>query len=182
MTSDSGRLLWTGVAVLLWLALVAVVVWREARARRQVRQGLAAPETDQSVLVAFASQTGFGEDLASMTAETLRRGGLSARVAPLDQVDAGTLQTCGRALLIVSTTGEGDPPDNAARFVRRVMTEAPHLSGLRYGLLALGDRDYDRFCGFGFAVDGWLRRAGAEPLFDLVEVDNGDAGDRKSVV
>ena len=176
MTSDSGRLLWTGVAVLLWLALVAVVVWREARARRQVRQGLAAPETDQSVLVAFASQTGFGEDLASMTAETLRRGGLSARVAPLDQVDAGTLQTCGRALLIVSTTGEGDPPDNAARFVRRVMTEAPHLSGLRYGLLALGDRDYDRFCGFGHAVDGWLRRAGAEPLFDLVEVDDGDAG------
>lgn len=95
MTSDSGRLLWTGVAVLLWLALVAVVVWREARARRQVRQGLAAPETDQSVLVAFASQTGFGEDLASMTAETLRRGGLSARVAPLTRSTPGRSRPAG---------------------------------------------------------------------------------------
>ena len=43
-----------------------------------------------------------------------------------------------------------------------------------FGLLALGDRSYDHVCGFGHAVDGWLRRSGAEPLFDLVEVDDGE--------
>src|SRR5690606_21173838 len=50
------------------------------------------------------------------------------------------------------------------------------LTGLRYGLLALGDRDYAQFCAFGHRLDGWLRSAGAQPLFDLIEVDNGDEG------
>jgi sulfite reductase (NADPH) flavoprotein alpha-component len=50
------------------------------------------------------------------------------------------------------------------------------LSGLSYGLLALGDHTYTDFCGFGRALDGWLQRLGAETLFDRVEVDNGDAG------
>ncbi|QYF86089.1 sulfite reductase subunit alpha [Brevundimonas sp. PAMC22021] len=176
MTGDPVRLLWTLVALLLWLALVAAVAWREARARRRSAPRASPRAEGETVLVAFASQTGFGEELAVMTAETLRRGGSAVRMTPLDQVDTETLRTCGRALLIVSTTGEGDPPDNAARFVRRVMTDEADLSGVRYGLLALGDRDYDQFCGFGHAVDGWLRRAGAEPLYDLVEVDNGDAG------
>jgi sulfite reductase (NADPH) flavoprotein alpha-component len=91
-------------------------------------------------------------------------------------LDVQTLKATDRALLIVSTTGEGDPPDGAARFVRRAMVETADLSGLRFGLLALGDRSYDQFCGFGHAVDGWLRRSGAEPLFDTVEVDNGETG------
>jgi sulfite reductase (NADPH) flavoprotein alpha-component len=49
------------------------------------------------------------------------------------------------------------------------------LPDLSYGLLALGDRSYRDYCGFGHAVDGWLRRSGATPLFDLVEVDDADA-------
>ena len=56
------------------------------------------------------------------------------------------------------------------------MAAPADLADLRFGVLALGDRSYDQFCGFGHAVDGWLRRAGAEPLFDTVEVDNGEAG------
>ncbi|WP_374514109.1 sulfite reductase subunit alpha, partial [Brevundimonas sp.] len=61
-------------------------------------------------------------------------------------------------------------------FVNRHMAAPADLAGLRYAVLALGDSSYARFCGFGRALDGWLRRAGAEPLFDRVEVDDGDAG------
>jgi sulfite reductase (NADPH) flavoprotein alpha-component len=50
------------------------------------------------------------------------------------------------------------------------------LTGLSYGLLALGDATYADFCGFGRALDGWLQRSGAAPLFDRIEVDDGDTG------
>lgn len=177
MTLDPARWLWAAGAILLWLALIALIVWRERRARARARARSEAMAGDgEAVLVAFASQTGFAEELAWMTAKALGQGGVGARVLSFSDVDIETLKTAGRALLIVSTTGEGDPPDAAAGFVRRAMGCNADLSDLRFGLLALGDRSYDRFCGFGHAVDGWLRRSGAEPLFDPVEVDDGDAG------
>jgi sulfite reductase (NADPH) flavoprotein alpha-component len=183
VTADPQRWLWAVGALVLWLALIAVIVWRERRAKAQARArsdafagaGAGAGE-GQAVLIAFASQTGFAEELAWMTARALSDGGVGARVSSFADLDVQTLKATDRALLIVSTTGEGDPPDSAARFVRKAMGETADLSGLRFGLLALGDRSYDQFCGFGHAVDGWLRRSGAEPLFDTVEVDNGEAG------
>jgi sulfite reductase (NADPH) flavoprotein alpha-component len=159
------------------LVLTGFIVWRERRAKAAARaQSDAMAGDGESVLVAFASQTGFAEQLAWMTARALQDGGLGVRVLSFADLDSATLKAAGRALLIVSTTGEGDPPDAAARFVRKTMGQGADLAGLRFGLLALGDRSYDQFCGFGHAVDGWLRRSGAEPLFDLVEVDNGEAG------
>ncbi len=180
MTSDPQRWLWAVGAAALWLALIAVIVWRERRTRAAARaqsEAMAGAGDGQTVLVAYASQTGFGEELAWMTARALSgEGGVGARVVSFADLDAEALKAADRALLIVSTTGEGDPPDSAVRFVRKVMAAEADLSGLRFGLLALGDRSYDAFCGFGHAVDGWLRRSGAEPLFDLVEVDDGEAG------
>ncbi|MDK2748611.1 MAG: sulfite reductase subunit alpha [Brevundimonas sp.] len=177
MTHEPARWLWAAGATALWLVLTGFIVWRERRAKAAARARSQAMVGDgESVLVAFASQTGFAEQLAWMTAKALQDGGLGARVLSFADLDSATLKTAGRALLIVSTTGEGDPPDTAARFVRKTMGQGADLAGLRFGLLALGDRSYDQFCGFGHAVDGWLRRSGAEALFDLVEVDNGEAG------
>ena len=176
MTGDPIRWLWAAGAIAVWLALIAAIVWRERRAKAAARaRSDALAGEGEAVLVAFASQTGFGEELAWMTAKALGEGGIGARVLSFADLDLEALKNAGRALLIVSTTGEGDPPDAAARFVRRMMATPAELEGLRYGLLALGDREYDHFCGFGHAVDGWLRRSGAEPLFDPVEVDNGEA-------
>lgn len=179
MTADPQRWLWAVGALVLWLTLIAVIVWRERGARTQARarsDALAGAGEGRPVLIAFASQTGFAEELAWMTARALSDSGVGARVVSFADLDFQTLKATDRALLIVSTTGEGDPPDSAARFVRKVMGETADLSGLHFGLLALGDRSYDQFCGFGHAVDGWLRRSGAESLFDTVEVDNGEAG------
>jgi sulfite reductase (NADPH) flavoprotein alpha-component len=177
VTGDPTRWLWAAGAVALWLVLVGVIVWRGRRAKAAARaRSDALAGEGEAILVAYASQTGFAEELAWMTAKALGDGGVGARVLSFADLDVATLKAAGRALLIVSTTGEGDPPDGAARFVRKLMGEAADLSTLRFGLLALGDRSYDQFCGFGHAVDGWLRRSGAEPLFDTVEVDDGEAG------
>jgi sulfite reductase (NADPH) flavoprotein alpha-component len=86
------------------------------------------------------------------------------------------LRDTTRALFIVSTYGEGDPPDGAALFAQRMLQQSLDLHTLQFGLLALGDSSYPHYCGFGRALGHWLRAQGAAALFDPVEVDNGDDG------
>ncbi len=177
MTHDPSRWLWAALAVGLWLASIAAVVWsgRRAKARAAARSNALATGTD-AVLVAFASQTGLAEQLAWMTAETLSKAGTAVRVASLGTLTPPELKAAGRLLIVASTTGEGDAPDSLSGFVGRHMTAPADLSGLSYAVLALGDRTYNAFCGFGRALDTWLQSSGATPLFDRVEVDDGDPG------
>src|SRR5690606_40688951 len=112
------------------------------------------------------SQTGQAEQYADRTAAQLRGAGLDVRELPLAELSAEALASARRILFLVSTTGEGDAPDNAGAFMRRVMAAERPLPDLRYGLLALGDSDYDNFCAFGRRLDHWLQHQGAQPLFD----------------
>jgi sulfite reductase (NADPH) flavoprotein alpha-component len=128
------------------------------------------------VLVAHASQTGTAERLAWQTAASLQAGGLAARVVPLATLDAAALSAARRLLVVASTFGEGEPPDALRAFARRTLGRDLPLPELQFAVLALGDRGYDDFCAFGHAVARWLHRQGATPLFDTVEVDDGDAG------
>ena len=163
------RWIWAASSVLGYVALCLLIHWR-AHTHAAADDGGPAP-----VLVAWASQTGFALTLAHRTADALRDAGLPVRLRSLHQVDAGLLQQSGRALFIVSTTGEGDAPDHALPFLRRVMSSDLELKQLSYAVLALGDRSYGHFCAFGHQLDAWLRQHGAHALFDTVDVDNADA-------
>ncbi len=179
MTTDPVRWLWAALAVGLWLLTIALVRGSLARTRRAAAArstALARAGDAASVRVAFASQTGLAEELAWMTARSLSEAGTPARVAALGDLGPAELKGAGRLLIVASTTGEGDAPDALSRFVRQSMRSPADLTGLSYGLLALGDRTYADFCGFGRALDDWLQRSGATPLFDRIEVDNGDTG------
>lgn len=155
-----------GLCTATWLRV------REERAAARVDPG----SGEDALLLAWASQTGFGQQLAEHTAQALRGAGMDVRLLPLHRIDATVLQTHRRALFIASTTGEGDPPDHALGFTRHVLGQSMALAGLEYAVLALGDRAYDRFCGFGRRLDQWLHHNGAQPLFDRIDVDAGDAG------
>jgi len=159
--------MWAAGVVAVWLILTGWIAWRGRRRPRAVAEG-------RAVLIAVASQTGFGDELAQMTQRVLADAGQVARIAVFAEIAAADLIAADRVLFIASTTGEGDAPDSAALFVRRTMAGTDDLSAVSYGLLSLGDRTYRDFCGFGRALDGWLRGAGAQPLFEAVEVDNGD--------
>lgn len=174
MSPEIQRYLAAGTVVLAYAAFCGLVVWRCRRRRAPGLAPLAGAK--DPVLVAYASQTGFAEEIARRSAESLQEGGVPARLAPLEALDADTLAVAGRALFVVSTTGEGDAPDHAARFVRRVMGRKAALTGLDYGVLALGDSAYARYCAFGRGLDHWLQSQGARPLFDRVEVDDADGG------
>jgi sulfite reductase (NADPH) flavoprotein alpha-component len=126
-------------------------------------------------LVVYASQTGSAEVLARRSAELLATGGLAARAVCISKLDEAGLRAASRILFVASTYGEGDAPDTAARFAGRLMALDLDLAHLHYAVLALGDRSYANYCGFGRALDAWLVEAGATPLFERIEVDRGNA-------
>lgn len=171
------RILAAGLVALAWLALCGLIAGREVLRRRARLRAVAdlARGTGEPVLVAFASQTGFAEDLAQATATALTASGTPVTLRDLSAVTANDLTAARRALFLVSTTGEGDAPDPARAFIRDVIGTRPDLSGLKHGVLALGDSSYVQYCAFGRSLDGWLTDCGAQPLFDRVEVDDGDA-------
>lgn len=127
-----------------------------------------------TILLAYASQSGQAERLALRSAAVLRRAGLAVDARALGELEPRQLKNYGRVLLVASSFGEGEAPDGARRFAAQLAREHASLAGLRYGLLALGDRHYAQFCGFGRALDSDLRRLGATPLFAAIEVDDCD--------
>lgn len=131
---------------------------------------------EQNILIAYASQNGNAEQLAQKTAESLTQAGVSVEVRMLSAIDLPMLNRTKRALFVVSTTGEGDAPDNAGDFLQQVMLADVRLHQLEYGILALGDASYKHFCGFGHTLDTWLQHTHAVPMFDMVEVDRSDEG------
>jgi sulfite reductase (NADPH) flavoprotein alpha-component len=170
MVTDPLRLL---IAIGITIAYVVFTIrcLRRPLRRRNAVDGV----EDVATLVTFASQTGFAEQLAAQTAKSLG-GAAPVRLAALSDLGLDQLARSEQALFIVSTTGEGDAPDPAAAFVRSALNREVDLHRLRYGVLALGDREYDNYCAFGHRIDVWLRHQGAQPLFDVIEVDNGDEG------
>ncbi|WP_225783094.1 flavodoxin domain-containing protein [Xenophilus sp. Marseille-Q4582] len=172
MSADATRWAWALLCVGLWLSLW-LLPWRQRQRQRQrIRptRGSDAPP----LLVAFASQSGEGAQWAERTARLLAAQGRAVRLLPLDRVQAAELDRAGEVLLIASTTGAGDAPDNAAGFETRLMRTPHAWPQLRYGLLARGDRSYAHFCAFGQRLDAWLRASGATPAFERMEVDGDD--------
>ena len=171
----------TRLALLATLSLsyagVCLAPWLRARGKRRASDAArAALANSPAWLVAYASQTGNAEELAAQTARSLQLAGIPVRLCALAELTALDLQQAERALFLVSTYGEGDAPDNAAAFMGRLMTGGLALPQLHYAVLALGDRSYGQFCGFGRALDAWLAAQGALRLFERIEVDRSASG------
>ncbi len=169
---------WLGAAICvgLWLALVGWTLHKVMREKgaAHARAGALGQLAADTVLVAYASQTGTAEELAWQTASALSEAGTAARPLPLSELDDSLLGNARRILFIASTTGEGDAPDNGSGFLRRVMTGTMDLSHLSYAVLALGDSSYDQYCAFGRQIDHWAAANGASALYPRIDVDNGD--------
>lgn len=140
---------------------------------RQRRTSVAAPTPD-ALLIGYASQGGQALELAERSARQLQNAGVAARAVPLSRLEPAQLS--GRMLFIASTYGEGEAPDNGARFARQLLDSRLDLSRLEYAVLALGDSGYQHFCGFGVLIDRLLQARGAVRLFDRLDADRSDAG------
>ncbi len=176
MLSEALRWAAAGTCVAAYGALCAGIWWRErTRTGAAAAAAAALAGEGRAVLMVHASQSGQAESLARESARWLHAGGTPVRVMALNALDTQTLGQARQAYFIASTYGEGDAPDGASAFVERLMERPEPLSlkQLSYAVLALGDREYTQFCGFGRRLDGWLQAQGAQPAFPRIEVDNG---------
>ncbi|WP_395010263.1 sulfite reductase subunit alpha [Undibacterium sp.] len=165
----------TAISLLISYGLFYFWIQRGHPSHRQTPETKQALKADD-ILIIYASQTGYAEQLALQTQASLQQGGMQVHLSDISQINAQHLQQAHKILFIVSTTGEGDAPDSAAKFSRHILSQSFSLSHGRYAILALGDRNYQAFCAFGHQLDHWLHQQGALRLFDTVEVDNGDDG------
>jgi sulfite reductase (NADPH) flavoprotein alpha-component len=93
------------------------------------------------------------------------------RVASLATLTLDELRQTSVLLAVAATYGAGEAPDVARGFSRNAMATPADLGQLRYAVLALGDRSYPDFCGFGLALDRWLAASQARALFPCLCVD-----------
>jgi len=107
---------------------------------------------------------------------SLQKGDATVSLCSIEHLQTEHLQQFQKIFWIASTTGEGDAPDSAYAFSKRLMAQNLDLRHLEYAVLALGDRHYQHFCAFGHRLQQWLQQQHAHALFDLIEVDNADAG------
>ena len=124
------------------------------------------------VTIAYGSQTGNSESIGKKLAKTLSAKGHKPVVKDMAEIAPEDLVSLGHLLIITSTYGDGEPPDNAALLHSALHAEdAPPLSSLSYSVLALGDSNYPAFCKCGHDFDQRLASLGANRLAPIVECD-----------
>lgn len=125
-----------------------------------------------NVTVLYGSQTGNAQSLAEQLSEKLKAENYHVMLSSMDEFKPNALKKLQYLFLVVSTHGEGDPPDNAILFHEFLHSKrAPKLDGLTYSVLALGDSSYEQFCQTGKEFDERLAELGAVRLCPRVDCD-----------
>lgn len=135
-----------------------------------------------AALILYGSQTGTAQEISRCVeaeiVDGLGEAGWTTVLSMAQWMDeaGGDVRKLGEArvvVLICSTTGNGDPPDNASKFWRKVkaLKEEGWLQGVPFALLGLGDSNYDQFCQMGKNLEREFRKSGAVPIAPAVFAD-----------
>ena len=136
----------------------------------QIPQTSAATAAELHVL--YGSQTGNGESLAELLAENAREKGIRVTLKSLSDLRPAALKKIQYAAIVMSTHGDGDPPDDAIDVFEWLEAgNSKDLAAMQYRILALGDRSYAEFCGAAHQLDSMLKSRGASEFAPMVECD-----------
>lgn len=136
------------------------------------RPAIEVPTAVKEITVLYGSQTGNGQGIAEQAAAKLKEQSFDVTIQSMNDFKPNNLKKIENLLLIVSTHGEGDPPDTALPFFEFLHGKrAPKLDHLHYSVLALGDSSYEYFCKTGADFDQKLAELGAVQLAPRVDCD-----------
>ncbi|MBT7938179.1 MAG: hypothetical protein HN696_03340, partial [Euryarchaeota archaeon] len=129
-------------------------------------------EGNRDLMILFGSQSGNCEELAATTAKIAEQVSLNATVVDMAEADLATIASQKRVMIICSTWGEGEMPDNAqALWDAAIGAGAPSFPGVNFNVCALGDTSYDQYCESGKNWDEQFEAMGATRVTTRVDCD-----------
>ena len=126
---------------------------------------------DRSLNILFGSQTGNAAGLAEKTAKLAANYGLEPTIVDMDGFDPARLATMKRVMIITSTWGEGEMPDNADAMWNAINANGPALGSVHFSVCAIGDTSYDEFCKAGHDWNDKLAALGGTEAYPIQECD-----------
>ncbi|MGC4016998.1 MAG: assimilatory sulfite reductase (NADPH) flavoprotein subunit [Luteolibacter sp.] len=130
-----------------------------------------APAAATKLTVLYGTESGNSEVLADRTAKEAKKRGFQAAVKNMSDISAADLAKAGNLLVIVSTWGDGEPPESATTFYKEFMGASLALKDVSFSVCALGDTSYDKFCQTGKDFDTKLEALGAKRVTPRTDCD-----------
>ncbi|MGB7999309.1 MAG: assimilatory sulfite reductase (NADPH) flavoprotein subunit [Anaerobacillus sp.] len=163
----------------IWLSGYLSVPSEAAAATETVDQGATVTESvgdnegkTREITILYGSHTGNCQSLAESFFQRLESEEYHVTLSSLDDFKPKAIKKVQDLLLITSTHGDGDPPDNALSFYDFLQSSrAPELEGLRFSVLSLGDSSYEFFCQTGKDFDNRLEELGGTRIYPRVDCD-----------
>ncbi|MGS3150643.1 assimilatory sulfite reductase (NADPH) flavoprotein subunit [Aeromonas sanarellii] len=125
-----------------------------------------------SLTILYGSQTGNAKGVASAIKAQAEARGLPVTLTSMADYKPKQLKKESHLLVVVSTYGEGEPPESAVDLFEQLKKgKVGKLEGLKFAVLGLGDSSYEFFCQTGKDFDGFLAKAGAERIHELASLD-----------
>ncbi|RBW65806.1 assimilatory sulfite reductase (NADPH) flavoprotein subunit [Vibrionales bacterium C3R12] len=131
-----------------------------------------ASKPEGKLTIIYASQTGNAKGVAEALAQEAKTFGITAALFDASDYKAKSLAKETHVIIVASTNGEGEAPDNAIELHEYLQSKkAPKLPNLKYGVIGLGDSSYEFFCQTGKDFDAFLSKQGATPFIERIDCD-----------
>lgn len=133
--------------------------------------GASAAPASKNITVLYGTESGNSEMLADKLTKAAKKKGHKAKLTNMADISPKDLVGTDTLLVIVSTWGDGEPPETAESFHEEFMKGGIDLKGVDFSVCALGDTSYDQFCQTGIDFDSQLEKLGATRIVDRVDCD-----------
>ncbi len=128
--------------------------------------------SDNEIVIAFGTETGNAEMLAEDIASAASSVDLEGKVCDMEDLSVDDLSSAKMVLIVCSTWGEGDQPDNAQDLYDDVCdSDDGSMDGVNFAVLALGDTAFDMFCESGKEWDRILEEKGGTRVHERIDCD-----------
>ncbi len=128
--------------------------------------------TENEIIIAYGTETGNAEMLAEDAANAASDFNLEGRVCDMEDLSVDDLSSASRVMIVCSTWGEGDQPDNAQDLYDDVCdSAADSMNGVSFAVLALGDTAFEMFCESGKEWDQIFEEKGGTRIHERIDCD-----------